>query len=79
MAWQVLLCSLSGDIFPREDPPQQPNQQVGGAGMKGAHLRQMLGMVGVWVGDPQAAVHQAAANEEASLLDACRQACSSDA
>ena len=32
----------------------------------------MLQMVGVWVADPQAAVHQAAANEEASLLDACR-------
>lgn len=32
----------------------------------------MLGILGVWVGDPQAAVHQAAASEEAPLLDACR-------
>ena len=42
--------------------------------MKSEHLKQMLQLVTVWLPDPQAAVHQAAANEEASLLDACRYA-----
>lgn len=65
----MLLCSLTGDIFPKE---QQSHQLPGNSSVKNEHLRQMLQMVGVWVADPQAAVHQAAANEEASLLDACR-------
>ena len=68
---QVLLCSLTGDIFPKE---QHSQQQAGSSSMRSEHLRQMLQMVWVWVPDPQAAVHQAAANEEAFLLDACRYA-----
>jgi len=68
---QVLLCSLTGDIFPKEHHSQQ---QAGNSSMRNEHLRQMLQMVWVWVPDPQAAVHQAAANEEAFLLDACRYA-----
>ena len=67
---QVLLCSLSGDIFPKAQQAQQ--RLASSSPAKDEHLRQMLGLVGVWVGDPQAAVHQAAANEEAPLLDACR-------
>ena len=42
--------------------------------MRNEHLRGLVQMVWVWVPDPQAAVHQAAANEEAFLLDACRYA-----
>lgn len=69
---QVLLCSLSGDIFPKA---QQVQHHAGSSSSaKDSHLGQMLGLVGVWVGDPQAAVHQAAASEEAPLLDACRSA-----
>ncbi|DBA71387.1 TPA: hypothetical protein ACH3X2_011192 [Trebouxia sp. C0005] len=69
----VLLCSLTGDIFAKEQHSQQ--QQTGSSSsssMRNEHLRQMLQMVWVWVPDPQTAVHQAAANEEAFLLDACR-------
>lgn len=66
----MLLCSLSGDIFPKVQ--QAHNQPVSSNPAKDGHLRQMLGLVGVWLGDPQAAVHQAAANDEAPLLDACR-------
>lgn len=40
--------------------------------MKIDHLKQMLGILGIWIGDPQASVHQAAASDEAPLLDACR-------
>ncbi len=68
---QVLLCSLTGDIFPKE---QHSQQQADSSSMRNEHLRQMLQMVWVWVPEPQAAVHQAAANEEAFLLDACRYA-----
>ena len=80
---QVLLCSLTGDIFPKEQQPhqqphgqprRQPHQQLGNSSLKSEHLRQMLRLVTVWLPDPQAAVHQAAANEEAPLLDACRYA-----
>ncbi|DBA87589.1 TPA: hypothetical protein ACH3X1_004612 [Trebouxia sp. C0004] len=66
----VLLCSLTGDIFPKEQHSQQ--QAGSSSSMRNEHLRQMLQMVWVWVPEPQAAVHQAAANEEAFLLDACR-------
>lgn len=72
MNLQVLLCSLSGDIFPKAQQAQQ--QPLMNSSAKDEHLRQMLGMVGDWVGDPQGAVHQAAASEEAPLLDACRSA-----
>ena len=65
----MLLCSVSGDIFPSI---KAERHQEGAAGLKTDHLRQMLGILGVWVGDPQAAVHLAAASEEAPLLDACR-------
>jgi len=74
---QVLLCSLTGDIFPKEQHLQQSQQQAGissSSSMRNEHLRGMVQMVWVWVPDPQAAVHQAAANEEAFLLDACRYA-----
>ncbi len=72
---QVLLCSLTGDIFPKEGQHSQHSQQQAGSNsssMRKEHLRGMVHMVWVWVPDPQAAVHQAAANEEAFLLDACR-------
>ncbi|KAL0051778.1 hypothetical protein WJX82_002011 [Trebouxia sp. C0006] len=71
----VLLCSLTGDIFPKEQHLQQSQQQAGissSSSMRNEHLRGLVQMVWVWVPDPQAAVHQAAANEEAFLLDACR-------
>ena len=69
---QVLLCSLRGDIFPKALLAQA--QLAGCNAAKHQHLAQMLGLVGVWMGDPQAAVHQAAANEEAPLLEGCRSA-----
>jgi len=72
---QVLLCSLTGDIFSKEQHSQHSQQRVGSSSsMRNEHLRGMVQMVWVWVPDPQAAVHQAAANEEAFLLDACRYA-----
>ena len=66
---QVLLCSISGDIFPSS---KAERHQAGATGLKIDHLKQMLGILGVWIGDPQASVHQAAASDEAPLLDACR-------
>ena len=68
----MLLCSLSGDIFPKAQQVQ--NHHGSSNPGKDSHLGQMLGLVWSWLGDPQAAVHQAAASEEAPLLDACRSA-----
>ena len=78
---QVLLCSVSGDIFPKADEeqawaqlgPQQPQQQ--GAEVRQAYLGVLLGIVLPWVAPADHAMHAAAANSEAELLDACRSAC----
>ena len=82
---QVLLCSVSGDIFPRADDEQaraqlglqqqQQQQNQGGAEVRQAYLGALLGVVLPWVAPADRAMHTAAANSEAELLDACRSAC----
>ena len=71
---QVLLCSVSGDIFPRADSEQE-RAQLGvqqGPDLRQAYLGSLLGTVLPWVAPPEQALHTAAANSEAELLDACR-------
>ena len=79
---QVLLCSISGDIFPKADDEQaraqlglQQQQQRQGAEVRQAYLGSLLGVVLPWVAPADRAMHTAAANSEAELLDACRSAC----
>ena len=79
---QVLLCSVSGDIFPKADGEQaraqlglQQQQQQGGAEVRQAYLGALLGVVLPWVAPADRALHAAAANSEAELLDACRSVC----
>ena len=71
---QVLLCSVSGDIFPVADSEQE-RAQLGlqqGPDLRQAYLGSLLGTVLPWVAPPEQALHTAAANSEAELLDACR-------
>ena len=71
---QVLLCSVSGDIFPRADSEQE-RAQLGlqqGPDLRQAYLGSLLGTVLPWVAPPEQALHTAAAKSEAELLDACR-------
>ena len=82
---QVLLCSVSGDIFPKADEEQarallglqqqQQQQQQRGAEVRQAYLGALLGVVLPWVAPADRAMHTAAANSEAELLDACRCVC----
>ena len=80
---QVLLCSVSGDIFPKADDEQaraqlglqQQQQRQQGAEVRQAYLGALLGVVLPWVAPADRAMHTAAANSEAELLDACRSAC----
>ena len=68
------LCSVAGDVFPREDAQQRAalGLQPGG-GVRDAHLQRMLAALFPWICPAEAAVHRAAAGGEAELLDACRQ------
>ena len=77
---QVLLCSVSGDIFPKADDEQARAQlglqeQQQGAEVRQAYLGTLLGVVLPWVAPADRAMHTAAANSEAELLDACRSVC----
>ena len=75
---QVLLCSVSGDVFPKADKEQARAQlglqqlQQQGAELRQAYLGALLGAVLPWVAPADRAMHTAAANSEAELLDACR-------
>ncbi len=71
---QVLLCSVSGDIFPRADNEQE-RAQLGlqqGPDVRQTYLGSLLGITLPWVAPPEQALQTAAANSEAELLDACR-------
>jgi hypothetical protein len=58
----VAFCSLSASVFPKRDPQQ----------LRLAYLHSMLKAVLLWAKPAAAALHQASANDEAELVDACR-------
>ena len=71
---QVLLCSVSGNIFPKKDDGQE-RAQLGlqhGPDVRQTYLGSLLGIILPWVAPPEQALHIAAANSEAELLHACR-------
>lgn len=68
----VLLCSLDGDIFPRAVPNARTQVVLQAPSMKDEHLRAMLHAIVLWIFPPEAAIHNANANDESELLDACR-------
>jgi hypothetical protein len=71
---QVLLCSVSGDIFPRADDEQE-QAQLGlqqGPHVRQTYLGSLLGIMLPWVAPPETALRTAAADSETELLDACR-------
>ena len=71
---QVQLCSVSGEVFPREDAQQRSSLGLEhGGGPQDAYLQWLLAAVLPWIWPADAAVHRAAAGSEAELLDACRQ------
>jgi hypothetical protein len=70
---QVLFCSISGDIFPKATEQQRAElglQHTTSA--KDAHLQRLLPAILPSIAPPEAAIHNAAANNEAELLDACK-------
>ena len=74
MACRVLLCSVSGDIFPRVDNEQE-RAQLGlqqGPDVRQTYLGSLLGIALPWVAPPDPALRNAAADSETELLDACR-------
>lgn len=74
---QVLLCSVSGEIFPKAEDEQE-RAQLGlsqGTDVRQAYLSGLLGITLPWITPPEQALHTAAANSEAELLDACRWGC----
>ena len=67
---QVLLCSMTGDVFPR-GPPGNPTVQQQS---KAAHLQRFLRPAMQWLVPPQQAVQLALQHGEQELLDGCRHA-----
>ena len=63
---QVHLCSLSGDIFPK-----QVHYRTEAETTKAAYLARLIHAVVRWI-TPVQAVLSRAQNDEAELLDACR-------
>ncbi|EIE26728.1 hypothetical protein COCSUDRAFT_46205 [Coccomyxa subellipsoidea C-169] len=69
----VMFCSISGDIFPKA--AEQQRAELGlqhTTSAKDAHLQRMLPAILPCIAPPEAALHRAAANNEAELLDACK-------
>jgi hypothetical protein len=58
----VALCSLSAFVFLKWDPQK----------LRLAYLQSMLKAVLLWASPADAALHQALANDESELVDACR-------
>lgn len=70
---QVLFCSVSGDIFPKE--AEQKRADLGlqhSIDAKDAYLQRLLAAVIPSISPPEAVLHKAAANNEGELLDACK-------
>ncbi len=68
-----MFCSISGDIFPKA--AEQQRAELGlqhTTSAKDAHLQRMLPAILPCIAPPDAALHRAAANNEAELLDACK-------
>jgi hypothetical protein len=58
----VAFCSLSASVFPKQDQQQ----------LRLGYLQSMLRVVLLWASPAAAAMHQASANDESELVDACR-------
>ena len=73
---QILLCSLGGEIFPREaDPVARQQLGLAAAGdQKTAYLRRVMSLPLAWAANPNptTVLEAVAQNGEARLLDACR-------
>jgi len=70
---QVLFCTVSGDIFAKEDG--QLRAQLGlqdSLAPKDAYLQRLLTAIMPWIAHPASILRAAAADSEAELLDICR-------
>lgn len=73
LPWQVLFCSVTGDIFPKEVEEQRAELGLtDGTSAKVVYLERLLAAVMPWITPAEAAIHSAAADSEAALLDACK-------
>ncbi len=71
--YQVLFCSVSGDIFPKE--AEQKRADLGlqhSIDAKDTYLQRLLAAVIPSITPPEAVLHKAAANSEGELLDSCK-------
>ena len=64
---QVLLCSVSGDIFPKQATHADAAENA-----KAVYLAGIMAAVTPWISPAQDAVARAANGDESELLDACR-------
>ncbi len=64
---------MTGDIFPKDAEEQRA--QLGlthEVSAKDVYLERLLAAVVPWIAPAEAAIHSAAADSEATLLDACK-------
>lgn len=64
---QVLLCSLSGDIFPK-----QVHHRTGAEDLKAAYLARLMAVITRWILPVRAVLDFAANQDDSELLAACR-------